>query len=93
MAQQVNEAFDRNNRIIRRRKVEQDRLTIIRRFEVERRTGLSRSAIYRRISEGKFPPPVPLGGGDDSHAVGWVEAEIDEYLAKCVAARDQRVAR
>jgi prophage regulatory protein len=81
MAQQLREALNR--------KREQARITIIRRFEVERRVGLSRSAIYRRISEGKFPQPVPLGGGDDAHAVGWIEAEIDAYLEACVSARDK----
>lgn len=28
--------------------------------EVERRTGLTRSTIYRKISEGLFPPALPL---------------------------------
>ena len=39
-------------------------------------TGLSRSTIYLRISEGSFPAPVSLGG----RAVGWIEAEVDEWL-------------
>lgn len=43
---------------------------------VKSRTGLSRSTIYLRISEGKFPQPIRLG----SRAVGWIEAEIDEWL-------------
>jgi prophage regulatory protein len=84
MAQQLQDALKQRR--------DQERITIIRRSEVQRRTGLSRSAIYRRISEGKFPQPVPLGGGDDAHAVGWIEAEIDEYLTACVAQRDQKAA-
>lgn len=39
-------------------------------------TGLARSTIYLRISEGTFPKPVSLGG----RAVGWLEAEIEEWL-------------
>lgn len=39
-------------------------------------TGLSRSTIYLRVSEGSFPAPVSLGG----RAVGWIEAEVDEWL-------------
>jgi prophage regulatory protein len=39
-------------------------------------TGLSRSTIYLRVSEGTFPKPVSLGG----RAVGWLEAEIQEWL-------------
>jgi prophage regulatory protein len=49
---------------------------IIRRKEVETRTGLARSTIYQRIKEGSFPSPVSLG----SKAVGWVESEIDDWL-------------
>ncbi len=43
---------------------------------VKQRTGLSRSTIYLRISEGQFPKPVSLGG----RAVGWIESEINDWL-------------
>lgn len=39
-------------------------------------TGLSRSTIYLRVAEGTFPKPVSLGG----RAVGWLEAEIQDWL-------------
>ena len=39
-------------------------------------TGLSRSTIYLRVSQGAFPKPVSLG----ARAVGWIEAEIQEWL-------------
>lgn len=29
--------------------------------EVRRRVGLSTSSIYRKVLEGVFPPPIPLG--------------------------------
>ena len=60
---------------------------ILRRIEVERRTGLSRSAIYGKLKQNPnkphefdptFPRPVRLG----SQAVGWVESEIEEWLQK-----------
>lgn len=57
-------------------------LTILRRKQVEIRTGLSRSTIYARISEGTFPPPIDLGG----RAVGWLESEIDAWLQSRIAA-------
>ena len=41
------------------------------------RTGLSRSTVYLRVSEGKFPRPVSLG----ARAVGWIEAEVEEWIA------------
>ena len=44
--------------------------------EVMARTGLSRSTIYVRLDQGRFPRPVSLGG----RAVGWIEAEVDEWI-------------
>ena len=49
---------------------------ILRLPAVRARTGLSRSTIYLRISEDNFPRPIQLG----VRAVGWLEAEIDEWL-------------
>jgi len=50
--------------------------TILRLPSVRARTGLSRSTIYLRISEDRFPRPISLGG----RAVGWIESEIDDWL-------------
>lgn len=50
---------------------------ILRRKQVESRTGLSRSTIYARIVEGSFPRPINLGG---SRAVGWLESEINDWV-------------
>lgn len=60
------------------------KLSIIRRKQVEKKTGLSRSTIYLRIQEGTFPRPVNLG----ARAVGWVENEIDAWLELCIKNRD-----
>ncbi len=49
--------------------------------EVQGRTGLSRSTIYVRLAEGRFPRPVSLG----ARAVGWVEAEVDEWIRERIA--------
>ena len=51
---------------------------ILRLPQVKARTGLSRSTIYLRISEGHFPKPISLGG----RAVGWVESEVDDWLIR-----------
>ena len=56
--------------------------TILRLPTVKTRTGLSRSTIYLRVSEGTFPRPVSLGG----RAVGWLEAEIQEWLQRRIEA-------
>ena len=49
---------------------------------VRERTGLSRSSIYLRISEGRFPRPISLG----ERAVGWLESEINEWLNRRIEA-------
>ena len=51
-------------------------MAIIRRKQVEREVGLSRSSIYQRIKDGTFPAPVKLG----LRAVGWRVADIDRFL-------------
>lgn len=60
---------------------------ILRLPNVKSRTGLSRSTIYLRISEGSFPAPVSLGG----RAVGWIEAEVDEWLKQRIEASRKSV--
>jgi len=55
---------------------------ILRLPAVKARTGLSRSTIYLRVSEGCFPKPISLGG----RAVGWIEAEIQDWLEKRIEA-------
>lgn len=50
-------------------------------------TGLSRSTIYLRVSEGSFPAPVSLGG----RAVGWIEAEVDAWLKQRIEASRKSV--
>lgn len=45
-------------------------------------TGLSRSTIYLRISKSEFPAPISLGG----RAVGWVEDDVNQWLAEKVEA-------
>ncbi|WP_419163056.1 helix-turn-helix transcriptional regulator [Candidatus Palauibacter sp.] len=51
---------------------------ILRRREVERRVGLSKPTLYRRIEAGSFPKSVPLG----ARAVGWLSTEIDQWIAE-----------
>jgi prophage regulatory protein len=47
---------------------------------VKARTGLSRSTIYSRITEGSFPRPISLG----ARAVGWLESDIESWLSSRV---------
>jgi len=51
--------------------------SILRLPAVKLRTGLSRSTLYSRVSEGKFPKPISLG----ARAVGWVDDEVEAWLS------------
>ncbi|ELA8153042.1 AlpA family transcriptional regulator [Vibrio parahaemolyticus] len=51
--------------------------------EVMKKTALSRSAIYRKMSEDAFPKSVNLG----DRAVAWVESEVDDWMAKVLVNR------
>jgi prophage regulatory protein len=57
---------------------------LIRLRDVEAKTGLKHSAIYQRITEGDFPRQVPLG----PKAVAWLEAEVDAWIDRRAAKRD-----
>ncbi len=59
-------------------------VVILRRREVESRTGLGCSTIYDGIKAGTFPAPIQLG----PKSVGWVESEINAWLSARIAARD-----
>ena len=59
-------------------------LTLLRLREVCRRTGKSRSEVYRRIAAGDFPQPVKLG----ERASAWPEHEVSARIAGRIAARD-----
>lgn len=60
-------------------------MRLIRLKEVIDNTGLGRSTIYKYITEGFFPKPVPLGG----RAVAWLESEVHDWILARVEARDQ----
>lgn len=57
---------------------------ILRLQSVTRRTGLSRSTIYAKISRGEFSRPILLG----QRAVGWLEREVERWIQDAIATRD-----
>lgn len=62
-------------------------VVILRRKDVEQKTGLARSTIYARVQQGTFPPPVQLGS---RHSVGWIAEEIDVWLrAQITSSRNE----
>ena len=50
---------------------------LLRRPDVEKVTGLSRSGIYAKMNKGDFPRPMRLG----PRAVAWREIDIQEWIA------------
>ena len=60
---------------------------ILRKQEVKRKTGLPNSTIYELISQGKFPKQIKLS----TRSSGWLESEIDEWIAAKVSERDCKV--
>lgn len=53
---------------------------ILRRPQVQQRTGLSRSTLYQYIKDGEFPKSIALG----PRSVGWLESEISDWIAERV---------
>ena len=50
---------------------------ILRRAEVEAKTGFKRAHIYSLMREGKFPKALRLG----VRAVGWDSMEVEQWIA------------
>ncbi|WP_424191834.1 helix-turn-helix transcriptional regulator [Ampullimonas aquatilis] len=67
--------------------IEQQRtaLTILRRKQVEKITGLSRSTLYDKISNGTWPRPISLG----LRAVGFPLPEIEAMISALIAGKSE----
>ena len=49
----------------------------LRRRDVEKMTGLSKSTIYAKMANEEFPRPIRLG----ARSVAWVEHHIQEWMS------------
>lgn len=56
---------------------------ILRRAEVEVKTGFKRAHIYSLMKDGKFPKAIKLG----VRAVGWDSAEIEQWIIERLKTR------
>lgn len=56
---------------------------ILRLPEVITRVGLKRASIYLRVADGTFPKQIAIG----PRAVGWLESEIDAWIAMRIQSR------
>lgn len=59
---------------------------ILRLPEVLQKVGLSRATVYNRMSQKQFPLSVSLGG----NTVGWIESELDSWLAEQIKKSRER---
>lgn len=64
---------------------------LLRRPAVEALVGVKRTALYRMMSEDRFPKPIPLADGK-CPPVAWIESEVLSWIEKRIAARDQAAA-
>ena len=59
-------------------------MRILPRTEAARRAGFSVATLKREEAEGRFPAKIQITVG----RVGYLEAEVDEFIAERVAKRD-----
>jgi prophage regulatory protein len=60
-------------------------ITLLRCKSVIARTGLVRSAIYRKMADGDFPKPIKI----TAKAVAWPSNEIDDWILNRIEAGQQ----
>ena len=54
---------------------------LIRRKEVQTKTGLGASSIYAMMKQGKFPKAVNIS----ERRVAWIESDVDSWIAERIA--------
>lgn len=59
-------------------------MRVLRLAEVQDKTGLARSTLYKYVEAGMFPRPIYLGG----RAIGWIDSEVHEWLLEKQVERD-----
>ncbi|MCE4062695.1 AlpA family transcriptional regulator [Pandoraea sputorum] len=64
-------------------------VTLLRRPDVERITGLSRSSIYAKMKTGEFPRSIPL----TNRIVAWLESEILGWVRSRIDVRETNLGR
>lgn len=59
---------------------------ILRKNEVLDILGISRSNLHQRITNGIFPPPIPLG----ERAIGFINLEVNATLAAMIQGKTKQ---
>lgn len=63
-------------------------LRLIRRKEVQAKTGMGASSIYAEMAKGNFPKAIPLS----ARRVCWLESEVDAWITERIANRNASIA-
>lgn len=61
---------------------------LIRRKEVQNKTGLGASSIYAMMKQGKFPKSIILS----ERRVAWLESDIDQWIAERINSSETSIA-
>jgi len=61
---------------------------LIRRKEVQFKTGLGASSIYALMKKGKFPKAITLS----ERRVAWLESDVDQWIAERIAITEASIA-
>lgn len=61
---------------------------LIRRKEVQAKTGLGASSIYAMMKQGNFPQSLKLS----ERRVAWVESDVDQWVADRIASHETSIA-
>jgi len=65
-----------------------ENVRLIRRKEVQTKTGLGASSIYAMMQQGKFPKAVNIS----ERRVAWIESEVDQWIANRIAQHKATIA-
>ena len=61
---------------------------LIRRKEVQAKTGLGASSIYAMMKQGKFPKAINIS----ERRVAWIESDIDSWIAERITSHNASIA-
>ena len=65
-----------------------ENLRLIRRKEVQAKTGLGASSIYAMIQQGTFPKAINIS----ERRVAWIESDVDQWINERIASHKAAIA-
>lgn len=65
-----------------------ENVRLIRRKEVQAKTGLGASSIYAMMQQGTFPKAIHIS----ERRVAWIESDVDKWIAERVATHRATIA-